>query len=52
MAVVGIVGRVNVPRKCKIARKCDPSVWIGCERVATVEKSGGGVIPQTLSDLL
>ena len=51
-AVAGIVGRANVLRKCKIARKCDPSVWIGRERVATVAKSGGRVIPQTLSDLL
>ena len=25
-AVAGIVGRANVLRKCKIARKCDPSV--------------------------
>ena len=37
-AVAGIVGRANVLRKCKIARKCDPSVWIGRERVATVAK--------------
>ena len=51
-AVAGIVGRANVLRKCKIARKCDPSVWIGRERVATVANSGGRVIPQTLSDLL
>ena len=51
-AVVDIIGRANVLRKCKIARKCDPSVWIGRERVATVANSRGGVIPQTLSDLL
>ena len=42
MAVAGIDGRANIPRKCKIARKCDPSVWIGRERVATVQKSRGG----------
>ena len=41
-AVAGIDGRANIPRKCKIARKCDPSVWIGRERVATVQKSRGG----------
>jgi hypothetical protein len=51
-AVAGIVGRANILRKCKIARKCDPSVWIGRERVATMAKSGGGVIPKTLPDLL
>ena len=51
-AVAGIVGRANILRECKIARKCDPSVWIGCERVATVVNSRGGVIPKTLSDLL
>ena len=51
-AVVGIVGRANVLRKRKIGWKCDPSVWIGCERVATVKKSGGRVIPKTLSDPL
>ena len=51
-AVAGIVGRANVPRKCKIGWKCDPSVWIGRERVATVQKSGGGLIHQTLSDHL
>jgi hypothetical protein len=51
-AVAGIVGRANVLRKCKIARKCDPSVWIGRERVATVANSRGGVIPKTLPGLL
>eukprot|EP01043_Picozoa_sp_COSAG02_P038380 COSAG02_NODE_2954_length_7671_cov_103.987718_3_plen_132_part_00 len=51
-AVAGIVGRANVLRECKIARKCDPSVWIGRERVATVQKSRGGVIPKTLPNLL
>ena len=45
-AVAGIVGRANVLRKCKIARKCDPSVWIGRERVATVAKSGAGSSPK------
>ena len=46
MAVVGIVGRANVLRKCKIGRKCDPSVWIGRERVAMVQKSRGGSSPK------
>ena len=45
-AVAGIVGRANVLRKCKIARKCDPSVRIGRERVATVAKSGAGSSPK------
>jgi hypothetical protein len=45
-AVAGIVGRVNVLRKRKIGRKCDPSVWIGRERVATVAKSRGGSSPK------
>ena len=39
MAVVGIVGRANILRERKIARKCDPSFRIGRERVATVQKS-------------
>ena len=46
MAVAGIVGRANVLRKCKIGRKCDPSVWIGRERVAMVQKSRGGSSPK------
>ena len=45
-AVAGIVGRTNVLRKCKIGWKCDPSVWIGRERVATVAKSTGGSSPK------
>ena len=52
MAVAGIIGRANVLRKCKIARKCGSLRRIGCERVATVKKSSGRVIPKTLSDLL
>jgi len=33
-------------RKCKITQKCDPSVWIGRERVATVQKSEAGSSPK------
>ena len=46
MAVAGIVGRANILRECKIARKCDPSVRIGRERVAMVQKSRGGSSPK------
>ena len=52
LAVVGIVGRANVLRKCKIGWKYSSLRRIGCERAATVKKSGGRVILQTLSDLL
>ena len=45
-AVAGRCGGANVLRKCKIARKCNPSVWIGRERVATVQKSEAGSSPK------
>ena len=41
----GAAEGANVLRECKIGRKCDPSVWIGRERVATMAKSGGGSSP-------
>ena len=46
LADAGIVGRANVLRECKIGWKCDPSVRIGRERVATVQKSRGGSSPK------
>ena len=46
MADAGIVGRANVLRECKIGWKCDPSVWIGRDRVAMVQKSRGGSSPK------
>ena len=51
-AAMGIVETANVLRKRKTGWKCSSLGRIDWRKAATVQKSGGEVIPQTLSDLL
>ena len=51
-AVAGIDGGANVLRKCKIGWNCSSLGRIDWRKAATVQKSGGMVIPKTLPNLL